>query len=54
MSVQATKDSGSAVSVEDGCWGRVSFVDYMSLAKVEGVWKIVAKTFAHTGGQMPF
>jgi Putative lumazine-binding len=30
-----------------------SFVDYFTLAKIDGVWKIVNKVFAHTGGEMP-
>ena len=38
---------------EDGCWGSVSFVDYFTLAKVDGAWKIVNKTFTHTGGELP-
>jgi Putative lumazine-binding len=38
---------------EDGCWGGVSFVDYFTLAKIDGGWKIVNKTFTHTGGEMP-
>lgn len=38
---------------EDGCWGAVSFVDYFTLAKVDGAWKIVNKTFTHTGGELP-
>jgi hypothetical protein len=38
---------------EDGCWGALSFVDYFTLAKVDGVWKIVNKTFTHTGGELP-
>jgi len=31
----------------------VSFVDFLSLARIDGTWKIVCKTFAHTGGKMP-
>jgi len=38
---------------EDGCWGGISFVDYFSLAKIDGAWKIVNKTFTHTGGELP-
>jgi hypothetical protein len=33
--------------------GNVSFVDFMSLARIDGAWKIVNKTFAHTGGEPP-
>jgi hypothetical protein len=28
-------------------------VDYFSLARIDGVWKIVNKTYAHTGGEPP-
>jgi hypothetical protein len=38
---------------EEGCWGNVSFVDYFTLAKIDGAWKIVNKTFTHTGGELP-
>jgi hypothetical protein len=31
----------------------VSFVDYFLLARIDGVWKIVCKLFAHTGGEPP-
>jgi Putative lumazine-binding len=36
-----------------GCWGDVSFVDFFSLVRIDGVWKIVNKCFAHTAGEMP-
>ena len=52
-SVEQTGDVASAVLVEDGFWGTVSFVDYFSLALIDGTWKIVNKTFAHTGGEPP-
>jgi hypothetical protein len=52
-SVEQTGDVASAVLVEDGFWGTVSFVDYFSLALIDGAWKIVNKTFAHTGGEPP-
>jgi hypothetical protein len=52
-SVEQTGDVASAVLVEDGFWGTVSFVDYFALALIDGTWKIVNKTFAHTGGEPP-
>lgn len=52
-SVEQTDDVASVVLEEDGFWGSVSFVDYFSLARVDGAWKIVNKTFAHTGGTPP-
>jgi len=52
-SVEQTEDVASAVVVEDGFWGTVSFVDFFALARVDGTWKIVNKTFVHTGGELP-
>lgn len=52
--VLQTGDVAIATIAEDGCWGDVSFVDYMSLARIDGTWKIVNKTFAHLGGTPPF
>ena len=51
--VEQTEDAGSAVLVEEGFWGTVSFVDFFGLARIDGTWKIVNKTFAHTGGEPP-
>ena len=53
VDVQQTGDAATAVVAEDGAWGTVSFVDYFTLARVDGDWKIVNKTFAHTGGEPP-
>jgi hypothetical protein len=52
-SIEQVVDAATATLEEDGCWGGVSFVDFFGLAKIEGSWKIVNKTFAHTGGEMP-
>jgi hypothetical protein len=46
-------DAATATVEEDGCWGDISFVDFLALAKIDGAWKIVNKTFAHTGGELP-
>jgi Putative lumazine-binding len=27
--------------------------DFFTLAQIDGAWKIVNKTFAHTGGELP-
>jgi len=51
--VHQAGDAAFAVVAEDGCWGTVSFVDFFSLANISGTWKIVNKTFAHTGGTPP-
>ena len=53
LSVQQTEDAAVAVVAEEGCWGTVSFIDYFLLARIDGVWKIVSKLFAHTGGKLP-
>jgi Putative lumazine-binding len=54
--ITAIEQVGDAATVrleEDGCWGALAFVDFFTLAKIDGTWKIVNKTFAHTGGEMP-
>lgn len=53
VSVEQIGDAATAVVAEDGAWGTVSFVDYFTLARIDGAWKIVNKTFAHTGGEPP-
>jgi hypothetical protein len=53
LAIQQTGDAAFATVAEEGYWGTVSFVDYLSLAKVDGIWKIVSKLFAHTGGEPP-
>jgi hypothetical protein len=53
LSVHQTNDAALAIVAEEGYWGSVSFVDYLSLARIDGTWKIVGKLFAHTGGEPP-
>src|SRR5215210_1317724 len=53
LSVQQTGEAAVAVVAEENYWGTVSFIDYFLLARIEGVWKIVCKLFAHTGGEPP-
>jgi hypothetical protein len=52
-SVEQVGDAAFAVLEEDGFWGTVSFTDFFTLARIDGAWKIVNKTFAHTGGEPP-
>jgi hypothetical protein len=52
-SLEQVGDVARVTLEEDGCWGSLSFVDYFTLTKIDGTWKIVNKTFAHTGGEMP-
>jgi hypothetical protein len=53
ISIQQFGSAAVVVLAEDGCWTDVSFVDILSLWKSNGAWKIVNKTFAHTGGTPP-
>jgi Putative lumazine-binding len=53
LALQQTGDAAFATVAEEGYWGTVSFIDYLSLAKIGGGWKIVNKLFAHTGGEPP-
>lgn len=53
VSVTQVGDAATAMVAEDGYWGTVSFVDFLSLCRINGTWKIVNKTFAHTGGEPP-
>jgi hypothetical protein len=53
LSVTVAGDAAAAVVAEEGCWGSVSFIDFLTLARIDSTWQIVSKTFAHTGGQMP-
>jgi hypothetical protein len=52
-SLEQVGDVARVTLEENGCWGSLSFVDYFTLTKIDGTWKIVNKTFAHTGGEMP-
>jgi len=53
LSVHQTADAALAIVAEEGYWGTVSFIDYLSLGRINGTWKIVNKLFAHTGGEPP-
>ena len=52
-SIVQAGDAASATVVEDGFWGTLSFVTFLTLSRIDGRWRIVNKTFAHTGGEMP-
>jgi Putative lumazine-binding len=54
--VRSVEEEGDVAVVtleEQGFWGTLSFVDFFSLARIDGSWKIVNKAFAHTGGTPP-
>jgi putative lumazine-binding protein len=46
-------DAAGAVVVEENHLGTLTFVDFLTLCRSEGRWRIVNKTFAHTAGEMP-
>lgn len=52
-SIEQVGDAAIAIVEEEGFWGTVSFTDFFTLAKIDGTWKIVNKTFVHTGGEPP-
>jgi hypothetical protein len=54
--VRSVEEEGDVAVVtleEQGFWGTLSFVDFFAVARIDGSWKIVNKTFAHTGGTPP-
>ena len=52
-SIEQHGDVATAVLAEEGVWGNVSVVDFFALARIDGAWKIVNKSFIHTGGELP-
>ena len=50
--IDVVGDAGVAVLVESDFMD-CDFVDYFSLARIDGRWQITNKTYAHTGGQPP-
>jgi hypothetical protein len=53
LSVQQAGDVAVVTVAEEGYWGTVSFVDLLSLARIDNRWRIVTKLFTHTGGEPP-
>ena len=53
VSVYQTADTAMVTLAEEGFWGTVSFVDFFALCRFGEHWKIVNKSFVHTGGQPP-
>lgn len=45
LSLTQLGDVATATVLKEGQWGTVSFVDFLSLCRVEGTWKTVIKTF---------
>jgi hypothetical protein len=50
--VQTGSAAGASVT-EENHLGTLSFSDFFTLSRDHGRWRIVNKTFAHTGGEMP-
>ena len=53
MSIGQAGDVATATVEEDGCWGTASFTSFLSLAKFDDRWQIVARVFAHVSGVVP-
>ena len=53
LSIHHVGDAATVTVAEEGYWGTVSFVDFLSLCRVDGTWKIVNKTYVHVGGEAP-
>jgi hypothetical protein len=51
--IAQTGDAACATVMEEGFWGTMSFTDFLTLSRIERHWRIVGKTFAHTGGAPP-
>jgi hypothetical protein len=50
--IQSCGDAAIAVLAEEDYMG-CDFVDMFSLARIDGRWQIVNKTYAHVGGALP-
>jgi hypothetical protein len=53
VSITRAGNAAMAMVTEDGCWGSASFVDFFTVTKIHGEWKITNKTFVYTGGKIP-
>jgi hypothetical protein len=51
-SIEVVGDAAVAILEEKDYMG-CDFVDFFSLARIDGRWQIVNKTYAHTGGSLP-
>ena len=53
VSITRVGDAAMAMVAEDGCWRTASFVDFFTVTRIGGAWKITNKTFVYTGGEIP-
>ena len=52
-SIVQAGDAACASVTEENHLGTLTFVDFFTLCRSDGRWRIANKTFAHTGGEMP-
>lgn len=52
-SIVQAGDAASASVTEENHLGTLTFVDFFTLCRSEGRWRIANKTFAHTAGEIP-
>ncbi len=52
-SIVQAGDAACASVTEENHLGTLAFADFFTLCHSDGRWRIVNKTFAHTGGEMP-
>jgi len=52
-SIAHAGDAASASVTEENHLGTLTFVDFFTLCRSDGRWRIANKTFAHTAGEIP-
>lgn len=52
-SIDQAGDVAAASVTEENHLGTLTFVDFFTLCRSEGRWRIANKTFAHTAGELP-
>ena len=53
-SIVQAGDAAAASMTEENHLGTLTFVNFFTLCRSDGRWRIANKTFAHTGGDMSF
>ena len=53
ISVDQTGEAAIATVEESGCWGNLSFVDYFTLAKIDGTWKFARQLIVTNNAHNP-
>lgn len=52
LSIDHLGDGAVVVPAEEGYNG-LDYLDFFSLVRVDGEWKVANKVFVHTGGEAP-